>query len=90
MTCLRELARVSGVGVVVNDLVRSPLTLTGAWLASRLFTRNRYSRHDAPLSARRAYSREELRDLLDDAGLRVVADFGGLARHRRALAAVPA
>jgi ubiquinone/menaquinone biosynthesis C-methylase UbiE len=90
VACLEELARVARVGVVVNDLVRSRLTLTGAWLASRIFTMNRYSRHDAPLSARRAYSRPELRDLLAAARLRVVADISGVAGHRRALAAVRA
>jgi ubiquinone/menaquinone biosynthesis C-methylase UbiE len=90
MAFLRELGRVAGLGVVVNDLVRSPLTLAGAWLTSRLFTTNRYTRHDAPLSARRAYSRAELRELLDAAGLRVVAEINGLGGHRQALAAVHA
>jgi len=87
---LRELARVAGVGVVVNDLVRSRLTVAGAWLTSHLFTTNRYTRHDAPLSARRAYSRSELVALLDAAALRVVADLGAMAGHRRALVAVSA
>lgn len=85
---LRELARVARVGVVVNDLIRSSLTLVGAWLTSHLLTTNRYTRHDAPLSARRAYSRDELVALLDEAGLQVVAEYGGLAGHRRAVAAV--
>ena len=85
---MQELARVARIGVVVNDLVRSRVTLAGAWLMSHLLTTNRYTRHDAPLSARRAYSRAELIALLDAAGLRVVADHGGLAGHRRALAAV--
>jgi ubiquinone/menaquinone biosynthesis C-methylase UbiE len=90
VACLRELARVARAGVVVNDLVRSRRTLAGTWLASRLFTMNRYSRHDAPLSARRAYSRAELHALLGAAGLRVVVDLGGVGGHRRALAAVRA
>jgi ubiquinone/menaquinone biosynthesis C-methylase UbiE len=84
---MRELARVSRVGIVVNDLVRSHVTHLGAWLTAHLLTGNRYTRHDAPLSARRAYSRAELIALLDAAELRVVADVGGLAGHRRALAA---
>jgi len=87
---LKELARVARTGVVVNDLVRSRFTLAGAWLASHLLTTNRYTRHDAPLSARRAYSHRELIALLDAAGLRVLADFGGVGGHRRALAAVRA
>jgi ubiquinone/menaquinone biosynthesis C-methylase UbiE len=87
---LRELSRVATVGVVVNDLIRSPLTVAGAWLTSRIFTANRYTRNDAPLSARRAYTGPELHDLVHAAGLRVVDEFEGLAGHRRALAAVRA
>jgi ubiquinone/menaquinone biosynthesis C-methylase UbiE len=87
---LRELMRVSRVGVVVNDLVRSRLTVSTAWLMSHVFTTNRYTRHDAPLSARRSYSRAELHELFDAAGLRVVAEVGGPAGHRRALSGVAA
>jgi hypothetical protein len=39
------------------------------WLATRLFARHRYSRHDGPLSVRRAYSPDELRTLGAKAGL---------------------
>src|SRR6185503_16625573 len=62
---LREMARVSRTGVVVNDLVRGRLFVVGAWLLSHLATRNRLSRNDAPLSVRRAYSRRELRELVN-------------------------
>jgi len=86
---LREMARVSRSGIVVNDLARSRLGVLGAWLLSRLATRNRLSRNDAPLSARRAYSRPELRSLVDEAGLRVESEVGGLFGHRVAIAAVP-
>jgi len=85
---LREMTRVSRSGIVVNDLARSRIGVLGAWLLSRLATRNRLSRNDAPLSARRAYSRGELRDLVDDAGLRIVGEVGGLFGHRVAIAAV--
>ena len=53
---LAELGRVSRRGIVVNDLHRGRLGLLGAWLAGRFLTRNRYTRHDAPLSVRRAYT----------------------------------
>ena len=53
---LREMARVARRGVIVNDLVRSRLGWLGAWLISHLLTRSRYTRHDAPLSVRRAYT----------------------------------
>jgi ubiquinone/menaquinone biosynthesis C-methylase UbiE len=87
---LREMARVSRRGVVVNDLVRGRLYLAGAWLLSHLVSGNRLSRNDAPLSVRRAYSRSELRALIDEAGLRIVGEVGGFAGHRVAIAAVRA
>jgi ubiquinone/menaquinone biosynthesis C-methylase UbiE len=86
---LGELARVARRGVVVNDLSRRRHTLLGAWLLSRACTRNRYSRHDAPLSARRAYTRSEAVALLARAGLRPVYDVDILIGHRWAIAAVP-
>lgn len=85
---LSELARVSRVGVVVNDLSRRPITLIGAWLLSRMFTRNRYSRRDAPLSARRAYTLREAIGLLAEAGLRPISVAQGVFGHRWAIAAV--
>jgi ubiquinone/menaquinone biosynthesis C-methylase UbiE len=88
LTLLREMDRVARVGIVVNDLSRGRLGLLGAWLLSRLATRNRLSRNDAPMSARRAYDRAELRSLINDAGLRPVAEIGGLVGHRVAIAAV--
>jgi ubiquinone/menaquinone biosynthesis C-methylase UbiE len=85
---LRELARVASRGVVVNDLARRPITIVGAWLLSRLCTRNHYSRHDAPLSAQRAYTADEAIGLLVRAGLRPVYSTDVLFGHRWAIAAV--
>jgi SAM-dependent methyltransferase len=86
---LREAARVARLGVIVNDLVRA----RRHWLAARLLlgvgTRNRYTRHDGPLSVRRAYTRMELRALLAGASLRPIAEIAALAGHRVAIAAVP-
>jgi ubiquinone/menaquinone biosynthesis C-methylase UbiE len=85
---LRELSRVASRGVVVNDLARRPITLFGAWLLSRLCTRNHFSRHDAPLSALRAYTSDEAIGLLVRAGLRPVYSTDVLFGHRWAIAAV--
>jgi ubiquinone/menaquinone biosynthesis C-methylase UbiE len=87
---LREARRVARRGVVVNDLVRSRLNLAGAWLLTRLATRNRLSRHDGPLSVRRAYTRAEARALLASAGLQPVAEFSVPFGFRVAYAAVAA
>jgi ubiquinone/menaquinone biosynthesis C-methylase UbiE len=66
---LAEMDRLSRVGFIVNDLARSRPGYIGAWLVGRLATRNRITQHDAPLSALRAYTPDELRALLETAGV---------------------
>ena len=89
VTLLREMSRVARRGIVVNDLLRGRVAWLGAWWLSRLATRNRYTRHDAPLSVRRAYTGAELTALIAAAGLRVEASRSGLFGHRMVLAASP-
>jgi ubiquinone/menaquinone biosynthesis C-methylase UbiE len=84
---LREMARVARLGIVVNDLVRGRPAWLGAWLLTRIATRNRFTRIDAPRSVARAYTRGELRAMVARAGLDEVAAIGGFAGHRWALAA---
>lgn len=84
---LREMARVARLGVVINDLARGRLPWTGAWLLSHLLTGNAFTRHDAPLSVRRAYTVGEASALFDRAGLRPVFETRGLLGHRWAIAA---
>ncbi len=68
---LRELARVSRGGIIVSDLERSWANYLGAKLLSwTLWARNRLTRHDGPLSVLRSYTRDELRALAAEAGLR--------------------
>jgi hypothetical protein len=54
----------------VGDLVRSALAFAGTWLYANLTSRNRLTRHDAPLSVRRAYTPAEAVALARDAGWR--------------------
>ena len=84
-----EMRRVARIGIVVNDLDRSRLGWVGAWLIGHLLTRNRYTRHDAPLSVRRAYRPPEMTELLRAAGLRPVRTFRGAFGQRYAIAATP-
>jgi ubiquinone/menaquinone biosynthesis C-methylase UbiE len=86
---LAELRRV-GRGVVVNDLARGRLAWFGTWLATRVLTRNRFTRHDAPLSVRRAYTPDELESLMRRAGLEPIDRRAGFFGHRHAIVAVPA
>jgi ubiquinone/menaquinone biosynthesis C-methylase UbiE len=84
---VRELSRVARRGLVINDLARGRLYLAGAWLLTRLITRNRYTRHDALLSVRRAYTAAEARRILVDAGCEPVHEAHAPFRHRWAIAA---
>jgi ubiquinone/menaquinone biosynthesis C-methylase UbiE len=85
---LIEMGRVARLGVVVNDLDRGRLAWLGAWLFGHLLTGNRFTRHDAPLSVRRAYRADEAADLLRAAGLIPVATIRAAFGQRYAIAAV--
>jgi ubiquinone/menaquinone biosynthesis C-methylase UbiE len=68
---LRELDRVARRGVVVSDFRRSPGALVGVrLLAETVWRRHPVTRHDAPLSIRRAFTPAELRALAEEAGVR--------------------
>lgn len=85
---LKEMARVARLGIVVNDLDRGWLGWSGAWLLGHLLTGNRYTRHDAPLSVRRAYRADETATMLRAAGLMPVRTIRGAFGQRYAIAAL--
>jgi len=81
---LGELRRVSRRGVVVNDLCRGWISYLGSLVLCRLLSRNPLTRHDGPLSARRAYSVPEMASLAKRAGLARVR-FAGFLGYRVAM-----
>jgi ubiquinone/menaquinone biosynthesis C-methylase UbiE len=78
VAALAEMAAASRTHIVVNDLLRTRLTLFLVSIATRIVARHPISRHDGPLSVRRAYSPAELRILALQAG---IARFR-IRRHR--------
>ena len=66
---LGEMDRLSRTGFILNDIRRCRAGYLAAWAASRIATRNRLTRHDMPLSVLRAYTPDELRALLRQAGI---------------------
>lgn len=68
---LRELGRVArGGAVLVGELHRSlPNWLGARFLAATLWRRSPVTRHDGPISVRRAFTPDELRELALTAGL---------------------
>jgi len=78
---LAGMRRAARCGVIVNDLIRERIPFVLCWLATKVFARHPFARHDGPLSLRRAYTAGELRGLARLAGL-VRLDV----RHYRLLA----
>jgi len=66
---LGVMERVARVGFFALDLARSRLAYAGVWLVTRLLSRNRMTRHDGPLSVRRAFTGPELAALAARAGI---------------------
>ncbi len=56
-------------GILVGDLIRHPLAYHGIRLLTRLFTRNKMTRTDAPLSVRRSFTLPEWKELFSRTGI---------------------
>ena len=72
----REALRVCRRAVLINDLIRSRTHLALVYLGLPLF-RSRITWHDAPASVRRAYTVDEMRELLS----RLPAQRIEMSRH---------
>jgi ubiquinone/menaquinone biosynthesis C-methylase UbiE len=66
---LREMARVSRVGFVVNDLERGIVPYAALRLASLTPLLSKWARHDGPVSVARAYTPYELARMAHEAGV---------------------
>jgi len=66
--------------VVLADLRRSRVAMAGVWAASLCLAMSGVSRHDAVLSLKRGYTREEFCDMLRDADVHAVARYRPGAR----------
>jgi len=67
----REGLRVARHAFFIHDLIRHPLHLALAYAGFPLY-RSRITRHDAPASVRRAYTVQEMRDMLQSSGAATV------------------
>lgn len=85
ISLLAEMGRVAARAVIVNDLDRARRWWWAARLLTQVITRNRYTRHDAPLSVRRAYRPAEIRRLAAAANLLPVAELRSRIAYRYAL-----
>lgn len=69
MTVLQEMDRLGRLGFVVNDLARSYIAAFGAWVYTRITTRNIMTRYDAVASCLAAFTKEEMFALAEGAGV---------------------
>jgi 2-polyprenyl-3-methyl-5-hydroxy-6-metoxy-1,4-benzoquinol methylase len=78
--CLAGIGAAARLGVV-NDLLRTRVSLALVWLVTRVLRLHPVSRYDGPLSVRRAYSPDELAGLARRAGVNVrIRRYPWLAR----------
>jgi 2-polyprenyl-3-methyl-5-hydroxy-6-metoxy-1,4-benzoquinol methylase len=66
---LRSWAGLARRALLVSDLIRHPIAYCGIKLLTALFTTNRMTRTDAPLSVRRAFTVDEWREIFHRAGV---------------------
>jgi SAM-dependent methyltransferase len=70
---MERLVNISRMGVVLGDIHRHVIPWAAVWVTTRLISRNRYIRHDGPLSVARGFRSSDwrqLRDALPDYDLR--------------------
>jgi ubiquinone/menaquinone biosynthesis C-methylase UbiE len=60
---VNEGLRVCRTAVIINDVVRAPIHLALVYMSLPLY-RSRFTHHDAPASVRRAYTIQEMRQML--------------------------
>ncbi|QXE90854.1 methyltransferase domain-containing protein [Geomonas subterranea] len=68
VTAMKEMLRVARRGFIVMDLRRSWIAYFLIYLLTRIFTRNRMTRYDGPLSVLKAFTAGELRECAAKAG----------------------
>ncbi|GJL77976.1 MAG: hypothetical protein NPINA01_09650 [Nitrospinaceae bacterium] len=66
---LKAIYKISRSGIIVNDLHRSRIAHAAIFLLTRLLTKNRLTRFDAPVSVMNAFVPSEFTELAKEAGI---------------------
>ncbi len=67
---MSEFSRLSRMGFIINDLHRSCVAHAAIWVLTRLLTKNRLTRYDAPVSVYNAFTPDEMDAMAREAGLK--------------------
>ncbi|WNQ13856.1 methyltransferase domain-containing protein [Paenibacillus aurantius] len=78
----RALAEASTIGTVIHDIHRHWIAWCAVWLTARLVSRNRYIRHDGPLSVHKGFREGDWKKVGDElAGYRLTCSWRPLFRY---------
>jgi SAM-dependent methyltransferase len=69
VSIIQALDRLGKLGFIVNDLHRSRVAFCFIFVLTRILTKNRLTRYDAPVSVMNAFTPLEMRELAQDAGV---------------------
>lgn len=61
--------KITGSGIIINDLRRSVLALLGIRIISKLFSKSDMFKNDGPLSVKRGFVKSDLLKILNEIGL---------------------
>lgn len=64
-----KMMRIARIGVAVNDIHRHWIAWAAVWIAARLISRNRYIRHDGPLSVAKGFRKDDWTRLFQSLGV---------------------
>lgn len=66
---LAAIYKIGRLGIIVNDLHRSRIAHAAIFILTRLLTKNRLTRYDAPVSVMNAFTPSEFSELAQEAGI---------------------
>ncbi|WP_291726077.1 methyltransferase domain-containing protein [Bernardetia sp.] len=70
ISIFKNVYKLNSKGFIINDLHRNPIAYYSIYFLTRLFKGSYLVRHDAPLSVLRAFKKQELTNLLEQAGIK--------------------
>ncbi len=69
ISIIKALDKLGKLGFIVNDLHRSRVAFCSIYILTRILTKNRLTRYDAPVSVMNAFTPTEMKKLANDAGV---------------------
>ncbi|WP_246042040.1 methyltransferase domain-containing protein [Cohnella pontilimi] len=78
---VQRMSAASRIGIVISDIHRHPVAWATVWLMTRLLTRNRYIRHDGPLSVAKGFQAGDWARLQEETGIPLDVRWKAMFRY---------